>query len=67
MTGWIAAWMGTWATRRAGDADAPPLRLQRVLALDARRRLSLVQVGERRVLLLTGGSQDQVVGWLPDA
>lgn len=58
--------MGAWAARRAGDADAPPLRLQRVLALDARRRLSLVQVGERRVLLLTGGGQDQVVGWLPD-
>ena len=67
MTGWLATWMDAWATRRDGDAGAPALRLRRVLALDARRRLSLVQVGERQVLLLTGGGHDQVVGWLPDA
>ena len=29
-----------------------------------RRRLLLVHCGERRVLLLTGGAQDVVVGWL---
>jgi len=65
VTGWVTALMNAWSARRSVDADAPALRLRRVLALDARRRLSLVQVGDRQVLLLTGGGQDQVVGWLP--
>jgi flagellar protein FliO/FliZ len=34
------------------------------IALDARRRLHLVQHGDRQVLLLTGGESDVVVGWL---
>jgi flagellar protein FliO/FliZ len=34
------------------------------ISLDARRRLHLVQHGERCVLLLTGGETDLVVGWL---
>lgn len=34
------------------------------IALDARRRLHLVRHGERSVLLLTGGGNDVVVGWL---
>lgn len=62
----IAAWLRAWASRGAAHSTAPALRLDRVLALDARRRLSLVQVGGRHVLLLTGGAQDQVVGWLPE-
>jgi flagellar protein FliO/FliZ len=33
------------------------------LALDTRRRLHLVQHGDRSVLLLTGGETDIVVGW----
>jgi hypothetical protein len=33
------------------------------IALDTRRRLHLVQHGERSVLLMTGGSNDLVVGW----
>ena len=40
------------------------MSLEQVLALDARRRLLLVRCGERRVLLLTGGTQDVVLGWL---
>ena len=40
------------------------LPVQDVLALDPRRRLHLVRCDERRVLLLTGGAQDVVVGWL---
>jgi flagellar protein FliO/FliZ len=35
------------------------------LALDQRRRLHLVTCDGRQVLLLTGGAQDVVVGWLP--
>ena len=34
------------------------------IALDPRRRLHLVQHGDRCVLLLTGGDRDLVVGWL---
>ena len=41
------------------------LAVQEVLALDSRRRLHLVRCGHRRVLLLTGGTADVVVGWLP--
>jgi len=38
-----------------------------MVALDARRRLHLVQVGSRSVLLLTGGETDLVVGWMDEA
>ncbi len=34
------------------------------IALDARRRLHLIEHGDRAVLLLTGGETDLVVGWL---
>ena len=40
------------------------LTLHESLALDPRRRLHLVACGNRRVLLLTGGAQDLVVGWM---
>ena len=41
------------------------LKLEQVLALDPRRRLHLVKCDDKHVLLLTGGAQDVVVGWLP--
>jgi flagellar protein FliO/FliZ len=34
------------------------------VALDPRRRMHLVRCDGRHVLLLTGGAQDCVVGWL---
>ena len=40
------------------------LALVHALALDPRRRLHLVRCDDRHVLLLTGGAQDVVVGWL---
>jgi flagellar protein FliO/FliZ len=40
------------------------LQLEETLALDPRRRLHLVACDGRHVLLLTGGGQDQVIGWL---
>jgi flagellar biosynthetic protein FliP len=40
------------------------LAVEQSLALDARRRLHLVRCAGRRVLLLTGGTQDLVVGWM---
>lgn len=44
-----------------------PLGIEQALALDSRRRLLLIRCGPRRLLLLTGGSQDLVVGWLDPA
>ena len=42
------------------------LVLRESIALDPRRRVHLVQCGERRVVLLTGGAQDLVIGWMQD-
>jgi len=41
------------------------LAMQETLALDGRRRLLLVRCDGRDLLLLTGGAQEVVVGWLP--
>ena len=40
------------------------LTLRESMALDPKRRLHLVQCGSRQVVLLTGGAQDLVVGWI---
>jgi flagellar protein FliO/FliZ len=42
------------------------LALEEALALDPRRRLLLVRCDGRGLLLLTGGTQDAVLGWLPE-
>ena len=42
------------------------LILRESIALDPRRRLHIVQCGPRHVILLTGGGQDLVVGWMQD-
>jgi flagellar protein FliO/FliZ len=52
--------------RRASRAGTGRLRIEEALALDARRRLLIVRCDGRALLLLTGGAQDQVVGWLPE-
>ena len=61
-------WLAGRVARFGGMAQRPAsgrvLAVQDVLALDARRRLYLVNCDQRRVLLLTGGAQDIVVGWL---
>jgi flagellar protein FliO/FliZ len=52
-----------WRTQpRAGRT----LILRESIALDPRRRIHLVQCGQRQVVLLTGGGQDLVVGWMQD-
>ncbi len=61
-------WLLARGARLAGLAPAAGgkrLAVQEVTALDARRRLVLVRVDGREVLILTGGAQDAVVGWLP--
>jgi flagellar protein FliO/FliZ len=45
------------------QSSARLLIVQDTISLDARRRLHLIQHGERSVLLLTGGETDLVVGW----
>ena len=61
-------WLASRAARFGGFAQRPAtgrrLVVQDVIALDARRRLHLVTCDGRDVLLLTGGAQDVVVGWL---
>jgi flagellar protein FliO/FliZ len=42
------------------------LMLRESIALDPRRRIHLVQCGQRQVVLLTGGQQDLVIGWMQD-
>jgi hypothetical protein len=46
------------------QSSARLLIVRDTISLDARRRLHLIQHGERCVLLLTGGETDVVVGWL---
>jgi len=55
--------------RAAGLARGGGRRLavEEAIALDGRRRLTLVHCDGRALLLLTGGAQDVVVGWLPAA
>jgi flagellar protein FliO/FliZ len=61
-------WLGARAARLTGLAPRPTgtrmLALQDAIALDSRRRLLVVRCGTRDVVLLTGGGQDLVVGWL---
>jgi len=62
----LAAAIGPWLARlrQAGGGGGGALALEQVLSLDPRRRLCLVRCGARKVLLLVGGPQDCVVGWL---
>ena len=53
-------------TSRLPQRGGGRLAVREVMALDASRRLHLVRCEDREVLLLTGGPQDLVVGWLPE-
>ena len=53
---------GMW---RARFPHGRTLVLRESIALDPRRRVHLVQCGPRQVILLTGGGQDLVIGWMP--
>ncbi len=52
---------GGWSPR---PQPGRQLALRETVALDTRRRLHLVQCGDKQVVLLTGGAQDVVVGWV---
>jgi flagellar protein FliO/FliZ len=61
-----------WGAARAlrGSRFVAPagrrLQLAESLALDTRRRLLLLRCDGRELLLLTGGGQDIVLGWLEE-
>lgn len=61
-------WLAGRLARFGGMAQRPAtgrlLVVQDVLALDTRHRLYLVKCEQRRVLLLIGGAQATVIGWL---
>jgi len=59
------AWLATRAARSRLPVAGKRLAVAEVLALDARRRLVLVRCDDRCALLLTGGSDDRLLGWLP--
>lgn len=42
------------------------LAIVEAVAIDPRRRLCLVRCDQRHLLLVTGGAQDVVVGWIED-
>jgi len=60
---WLAGRVARFGGMARRPAGGGALAVQDVLALDTRRRL-LIKCNERHVLLLTGGAQDIVVGWL---
>lgn len=43
---------------------ARTLVVEQTLALDPRRRLLLIRCDDRRLLLLTGGPEDLLIGWV---
>jgi len=67
----VALIYGVGRVARAGFLNLTPrppgggrMSLVQVLALDPRRRLHLVRCDGRHVVLLTGGGQDVLVGWI---
>jgi flagellar protein FliO/FliZ len=71
LTGVIALILVATRLFQAGLGRALPrsgrtLILRESIALDPRRRIHLVQCGQRQVVLLTGGGQDLVIGWIQD-
>ncbi|MCK8782764.1 flagellar biosynthetic protein FliO [Roseomonas sp. NAR14] len=60
-------WLLARLLRGVGIAARPGARrlsVQDMLPLDARRRLLLIRCDGRELLLLTGGTQDAMLGWL---
>jgi flagellar protein FliO/FliZ len=52
---------------RMRSSPGRTLILRESIALDPRRRIHLVQCGQRQVVLLTGGGQDLVIGWMQES
>jgi len=61
---WLAGRLARFGGMAQRPASGRLLAVQDVLVLGTRHRLYLVKCERRRVLLLVGGTQDTVVGWL---
>ena len=61
---WLASRAARWGGLASRQTGPRRLVVQDAIALDARRRLTLVRCDDHSVLLLTGGAQDLVVGWV---
>ncbi len=64
---WLAARLARISgigLRRASGTKGRLLAVEELLALDQRRRLLLLRCEDRRVLVITGGT-DIVLGWVP--
>jgi flagellar protein FliO/FliZ len=61
---WLASRAAKWGGLAPRSSGGRRLAVQDAIALDARRRLTLVRCDDRCVLLLTGGGPDLVVGWM---
>jgi flagellar protein FliO/FliZ len=66
----LLIWGGARALRASPLAAGGPrpgrrLRIEEALALDPRRRVLLLRCDGRECLVLTGGGQDVMLGWLP--
>jgi flagellar protein FliO/FliZ len=61
---WLASRAARWGGLAPRQTGPRRLVVQDAIALDARRRLTLVRCDDHSVLLLTGGAQDLVVGWV---
>jgi len=62
---WLAARLARASRLATLPESNRTLAVRDVIHLDSRRRLYVVGCQNRIVLLLTGGANDVVVGWLP--
>ena len=67
VTGRIARWSGlpAWTAQRRPGASR--LQIVETLRLDPKRKLLLLACDGREALVMAGGGQDVLVGWLPAA
>lgn len=61
---WLAGQLARFGGIAQRATGSRVLVVQDTLLLDQRRRLYLISCEQRRVLLLVGGAQDVVIGWL---
>jgi flagellar biogenesis protein FliO len=61
---WLAGRLARFGGMAQRAAKGGPLAVRDVLVLGPRHRLYLISCDQRRILLLIGGAQDTVVGWV---
>ena len=64
----VPLWLGARVVRggRAPGRGSRRLTVAEAVPLDSRRRVVLLRCDGRELLVLTGGGQDAVIGWLPE-